>query len=132
MAKHHIIYSSKAPPPVGPYSQAIQANGMIYVSGQIAIDPQSGNLCMGSIAEETKQVLENLKAVLEAGGASLNHVVKCSIFLSDMKYYAEVNAVYETYFTDIQPARETVAVAGLPMAVNVEISAIACLTFTTN
>jgi len=103
---------------------------MIYVSGQIALDPLSGELRMGSISEETRQVLDNLKAVLEAGGASLNHVVKCSIFLSDMRHFNEVNAVYETYFADIQPARETVAVAGLPKAVHVEISAIACLTFT--
>lgn len=119
-----IINTSLAPAPIGPYSQAIKAGNTLYCSGQIAIDPQSGLLKMDSIQEETEQVLQNLKAVVEAAGFNLTQVVKCGIFLSDMNLFQEVNAVYEQYFSDVKPARETVAVAGLPKGVNVEISAI--------
>ncbi len=120
-----IVFTHHAPEPIGPYSQAIKTDNALYCSGQIALDPESGKLIMGSIEEETRQVLDNLKAVIHAGGMEMEQVVKCSIFLSDMKHFPIVNEVYATYFGKSQPARETVAVAGLPLGVNVEISAVA-------
>ena len=126
---HHIIETSKAPAPIGPYSQAVRAGDTIYVSGNIAIDPVSGELKIDNLEEETRLVLSNLRAVLQTAGADFEHVVKCSIFLSDMSLFPRVNAVYAEAFSQNPPARETVAVAGLPKGVNVEISAIACLTF---
>jgi len=120
-----IIRTEQAPAPIGPYSQATEAGGTIYLSGQIAIDPASGKLVEGGISAETRQVLENLKAVLEAAGADLTHVVKCSIFLSDMSEFAEMNKVYGEFFSSAPPARECVQVARLPKDVHVEISAIA-------
>jgi 2-iminobutanoate/2-iminopropanoate deaminase len=122
-----IINTSFAPAPIGPYSQAIKAGNTLYCSGQIALDPSSGELRMDTIEVETRQVLENLKAVLNAAGANMQHVVKCSIFLSDMNQFATVNAIYAEYFGASCPARETVEVACLPKNVNVEISAIAFL-----
>ncbi len=123
-----IIYSDQAPAPVGPYSQAVAANGMLYVSGQIALDPNSGAILLGDIQKETHQVMRNLKAVLEAAGASLEDVVKCTIFMADMKDYNAINQVYAEYFAeDNAPAREAVEVARLPKDVNVEISCIAVL-----
>jgi len=120
-----VIQTENAPAAIGPYSQAIEANGMIYLSGQIALDPTSNELVISDIDSETRQVLKNLSAVLKAAGSSLSKVVKCSIFLSDMAHYAVVNNVYAEYFTDAPPAREAVAVKTLPKEVNVEISAIA-------
>ncbi len=120
-----IIETSQAPLPIGPYSQAIIANGMAYLSGQIALHPKTGELVMEDIETETRQVMENIAALLTACGSSWEKVVKASIFLSDMGNFARVNAVYGSYFTSNYPARETVQVACLPKNVNVEISIIA-------
>jgi 2-iminobutanoate/2-iminopropanoate deaminase len=120
-----VIYSDQAPEPIGPYSQAIQAGNMLFVSGQIAIDRKTGNLVSGNLADETHQVMKNLKAVLSAAGMNFTHVVKCSIFLKDMNSFAEVNAIYGEYFNANPPARETVEVSRLPKDVRVEISCIA-------
>ncbi len=120
-----IIYTEKAPAPIGPYSQAVQTGNMLFVSGQIAIDPETNLLIEGTIAEETKRVMQNLETLLAKAGFSFGNVVKTSIFLSDMKHFAEVNEVYGSYFHSDFPARETVAVLGLPKNVNVEISVIA-------
>lgn len=121
-----LIITDKAPAPVGPYSQAILAGNTLYASGQIALDPLTGNLVLSSLEEETKQVMENLREVLAAADFSFADVVKCSIFLSDMEMFGRVNAVYASYFEGLTPpARETVQVANLPKYVNVEISCIA-------
>lgn len=117
-----IIQSNKVPAPIGPYSQAVIANGFLFASGQVAFDPISGELVLSDIQSETKQVMENIKAVLEAAKISFEHVVKTSIFLSDMQLFAQVNEVYGSYFASNYPARETVAVKTLPRNVNVEIS----------
>ncbi|MEZ4875182.1 MAG: RidA family protein [Flavobacteriaceae bacterium] len=123
-----IINTPHAPAPIGPYSQAILKGGMLFTSGQIALDPTSGDLVLDSIEKETTQVMENLKAVLSEAGMDFSHVLKTSIFLSDMQNFAKVNAVYATYFDEATaPARETVEVANLPKYVNVEISMVAAL-----
>jgi len=122
-----IIHSNNAPAPIGPYSQAVLKGGTLYVSGQIALDPQTGELHMSSIKAETELVMKNLGAVLKAANMTYEHVLKCSIFLSDMNNFAEVNEVYGKYFTIDPPARETVAVKTLPKNVNVEISCVAAL-----
>jgi 2-iminobutanoate/2-iminopropanoate deaminase len=120
-----IIQTDKAPAPIGPYSQAVQAGNMLFISGQIAIDPASNHLIDGGIQDEAKQVMKNLEAVLTSAGFTFENVVKTSIFLSDMNHFAEVNEIYGSYFNSDFPARETVAVLGLPKNVNVEISVIA-------
>lgn len=125
MAKKKIIYTDAAPDPIGPYNQAVMVGKTLYISGQIAIDPFSGVMITDNIKMETRQVMENLKAILDAAGLTFKHVVKCTIFLGDMEDFTEVNQVYGSYFDDDAPARETVAVLGLPKAVHVEISAIA-------
>ena len=127
MSKNKEIINTKAAPaPIGPYNQAVKAGNTLYVSGQIALSPQTDELISGSVADEAKQALENLSAVLTEAGYSFNDVVKTTIFLRDMGDFAAVNEVYGTYFTeDLAPARETVAVAGLPKNVRVEISVIA-------
>jgi len=117
-----IITSPQAPAPIGPYNQAVIHNGLLYMSGQIAIDPATGQLVLDNIQTETHQVMRNLKAVLEAAGTHFNKAIKTTIFLSDMGYFAEVNEVYGGFFDGHYPARETVAVKGLPKGVNVEIS----------
>lgn len=117
-----IITTAQAPAPIGPYNQAIVHNGLLYMSGQIAIDPVTNVLVMDSIAAETHQVMRNLQAVLEAAGTHFDKAIKTTIFLSDMALFAEVNAIYGGYFDQHFPARETVAVKGLPKGVNVEIS----------
>lgn len=117
-----IIQTSDAPEPIGPYNQAIVHNGLLYMSGQIALDPESGELVQDSLAAETHQVMRNLKAVMDAAGTNFNKAIKTTIFLSDMSLFAEVNAIYGKYFDGHFPARETVAVKGLPKGVNVEIS----------
>lgn len=122
-----IIHTDLAPDAIGPYSQAVVCGSMLYTSGQIAIDPKTGRLNDATIVEETKQVMTNLKAVLEAGGTHFDQVVKTSIFLKDMADFEAVNKVYAEYFTDQFPARETVQVAQLPKDVRVEISMIAFL-----
>ncbi|WP_321826970.1 RidA family protein [Maribacter dokdonensis] len=121
-----IINTENAPAPIGPYNQAILSNGTLYISGQIPINPKSGELVSGDIKLETKQSMENLKAILTEAEMTFEHVVKSSIFLSDMNQFTEVNEVYATYFNaETAPARETVEVANLPKFVNVEISMIA-------
>lgn len=121
-----IIQTESAPAPIGPYNQATMIHGVLYTSGQIAIDPKSNALVTTDIQGETRLVLENLKAVVEAAGLGLKDVVKCSIFIADMEQFAEINAVYAEYFEEATaPARETVQVACLPKNVNIEISAIA-------
>lgn len=122
---HQIIQTPNAPAPIGPYSQAILAQNTLYCSGQIAINPATGELIQESIEAETHQVIKNLQAVLQAAEMDIHQVVKCSIFLSSMNLFQAVNAVYVEYFSASEPARETVAVAGLPKGVNVEISCIA-------
>ena len=122
-----IITTDNAPAPIGPYNQSVLAGNMLYTSGQIAIDPKSGELILNDIKTETKQVMENLKEVLKAADMTLENVVKSSIFISDMNNFAKINEVYASYFDEATaPARETVEVANLPKFVNVEISMIAC------
>lgn len=120
-----VINISDAPKPIAPYSQAILADGTLYISGQIAIDPYTGKLVNQNIRSQTTQVLENIKAILKEVEMDFSNIVKVSIFLSDMKIYGEVNEVYGAYFTDSPPAREAIEAAGLPMNVDVEISCIA-------
>lgn len=121
-----IITTDAAPAPIGPYNQAVLSGNTLYTSGQIAIDPSTGELVQDSIEAETKQVMENMKAVLAAGGMTFDNVVKTSIFISDMHNFSKINAVYGQYFDEATaPARETVEVANLPKFVNVEISMIA-------
>ena len=120
-----IITTSSAPGAIGPYSQAILAGDTLYCSGQIALDPTTGDLVMGSIEEEMHQVMKNIKAVLAAAEMSLDQVVKCSIFMSSMSHYKAINDIYIQYFEIDPPAREAVAVKTLPREVNVEISVIA-------
>jgi len=122
-----VINTQDAPAPIGPYSQAVKAANLLFISGQIALVPGSGELISTSIADETQQVMKNLESILQEAGASFNSVVKTTIFLSDMALFAEVNEVYGSYFTGDFPARETVAVKGLPKSVNVEISMIAAI-----
>ncbi len=117
-----IITTDKAPKPIGPYNQAVIANGFLFISGQIAINPKTNESISGSIAEETKQVMENLAAIISEAKLTFEHVVKTTIFLSDMSLFAAVNEVYGSYFSGDYPARETVAVKTLPRNVNVEIS----------
>jgi 2-iminobutanoate/2-iminopropanoate deaminase len=120
-----IINTPHAPKPIGPYNQAVYLNGMLFVSGQIPLNPVSGELVKGDIQYQTRQVMENLKAILYAAGLDFTRVVKCSIFITDMHNFPEINEVYGSYFDDDAPARETVQVAALPMFVDVEISCIA-------
>lgn len=118
------IKTEKAPKAIGPYSQAIEANGFVFASGQIAIDPATGELSTGDIEEQTRLVLNNLKAVLEAAGSSFDNVVKCTVFLQDMNDFSKMNAVYGEFFKPPYPARAAVQVARLPKDVKVEIEAI--------
>tara|TARA_B100000780_G_C21099841_1_gene443804 strand:- start:76 stop:453 length:378 start_codon:yes stop_codon:yes gene_type:complete len=120
-----VIFTDKAPAPIGPYSQAILIGDTLYASGQIAINPENGELITNNLEQETVQVMENLKAVLDAADMNFSHVVKCSIFLSDMNNFNIVNTIYANYFEENPPARETVEVSVLPKHVNVEISLIA-------
>jgi len=119
------IKTDKAPKAIGPYSQAIEANGFIFASGQIAIDPATGELKMGTIEEQTRLVLTNMKAVIEAAGSSFDKVVKCTVFLQDMNDFTQMNGVYGEFFKPPYPARAAVQVARLPKDVKVEIEAIA-------
>ncbi|MBY8961381.1 RidA family protein [Flavobacterium sp. D11R37] len=121
-----IIFTEKAPAPIGPYSQAVLSGNTLYTSGQIAINPENGELVTDTIEDETRQVMENMKAVLEAAGMDFENVIKATIFISDMNDFARINTVYGAYFNEkTAPARETVQVACLPKNVNVEISMIA-------
>ena len=126
MNNKQIITTNEAPAPIGPYNQAAQAGGFLFISGQIALDPADGTLYKGDIATETERVMLNLQGILKAAGLSFAHVVKTTIFLMDMGQFAQVNEVYGRYFdAATAPARETVQVSGLPRGVNVEISMIA-------
>jgi 2-iminobutanoate/2-iminopropanoate deaminase len=121
-----VIFTEKAPAPIGPYNQAILVGNTLYTSGQIAIDPITNALVLDSIEEETKLVMENLKAILEAADLTFEHAIKATIFISDMANFARINSVYGSYFDmTTAPARETVQVACLPKNVNVEISLVA-------
>jgi 2-iminobutanoate/2-iminopropanoate deaminase len=120
-----IITTQSAPAPIGPYSQAVQAGSLLFISGQIAIDPATGDLDASDIAAETHRVMKNLQAILNEAQMDFNSVVKTTIFLSDMSLFTAVNEIYSSYLTGDFPARETVAVKGLPKNVNVEISMIA-------
>jgi 2-iminobutanoate/2-iminopropanoate deaminase len=120
-----VVYSDQAPEPIGPYSQAIQAGNMLFISGQIAIERSTGNIISSDIESETRQVMVNLEKILKAAGYDFSNVVKSSIFLKDMNNFPKVNAIYGEYFKTNPPARETVEVSRLPKDVNVEISCIA-------
>ena len=123
-----IIQSPNAPAPIGPYNQAVIHNGTLYISGQIAIIPASGELLQGTIEEETRQVLENIKAILTEAGTSFANVLKCSVFVKNMHDFGRINAIYAEYFDEATaPARELVEVVKLPKFVNIEISAIAAV-----
>ncbi len=124
MKKAHI--TSDAPAPIGPYSQAVQAGNLLYISGQIAIDPATNEVLHGSIEEETHQVLKNIGAILKAAGLGYEHVVSCTVYIRRFSDFAAINAVYAQYFSsEMPPARATVEVSGLPKNVNIEIGAIA-------
>lgn len=120
-----IINTTNAPAPIGPYSQAVKTNGMLFISGQIAIVPATGDIELSNTEAETHQVMKNLQAILEAANLNFSNVVKTTILLSSMDLFARVNSVYGSYFMDNFPARETFAVKGLPKNVNVEISMVA-------
>lgn len=120
-----VIFTEKAPAAIGPYSQAVELNGMIFMSGQIPIDPSTGNFVPGGIKEQTTQVFENIKQVLVEAGLTLENVVKTTVFLADMDMFAEMNTVYGSYFTAPYPARSAVAVKSLPKGALVEIECLA-------
>jgi 2-iminobutanoate/2-iminopropanoate deaminase len=124
-AMKEVIYTEAAPKPIGPYSQAVKTGNMLFVSGQIPIDPKTGEVVKGGIKEQTRQVLENIKAVLEAAGYTLNDVTMAFVFLADMNMFPEYNEVYAQYFKEKPPARVTVQAARLPRDVLIEIAVIA-------
>ena len=121
------VSTDNAPKAIGPYSQGIKANGFVFCSGQIPVDPATGDLVTGSITEQTKQSLSNVKGVIEAAGSSMDRVVKCTVFLKNMDDFSEMNSEYAKWFSDPSPARAAVEVARLPKDVNIEIEAIALL-----
>ena len=127
LMKKKIIYTDNAPKPIGPYSQAVITANTLYISGQIPLNPLTGELVKGDIKDQTRRVMENLKAILIAAGMDFSHVVKCSIFILDMKNFPAINEVYGEYFSANAPARETVQVSALPMGVDIEISCIAAV-----
>lgn len=120
-----IVYTKGAPEPIGPYSQAIQAQGLLFVSGQLPINPVTGEIAGDSFASQVRTVLENLKAVIEAGGSDLNRVCKVTIYLADMKKFNEMNTIYDEYFRTSRPARACVEVSGLPRDAAIEMDAVA-------
>lgn len=122
-----VVLAVRGPKPIGPYSQAIKSGGLVFVSGQIALDPQTGEFVGADVRQQTERVLENLKAILEASGASLSHVVKTTVFLKDMNDFTAMNEIYARYFTTAPPARSTIQVARLPKDALVEIEVIASL-----
>ena len=125
MSRLELIHTDRAPRAIGPYAQGVKVDGWVYCSGQIALDPDSGEVVGGDVARQTDRVLKNLAAVLEAAGASLTTVVKTTVFLADMADFAAMNEIYGRHFGDHRPARATVAVAGLPRSVTVEIDCVA-------
>ncbi len=120
-----IVLTDRGPKPIGPYSQAIKSNGFVFVSGQVALDPSTGQFVGTEVREQTARVMENLKAILEAAGASFTHVVKTTVYLKDMNDFAAMNEVYARYFTAAPPARSTVQAARLPKDALVEIDVVA-------
>ncbi len=120
-----IVLTDKSPKPIGPYSQAVRSNGFLYLSGQVALDPKSGELVGSDVAQQTQRTLENVKGILEAAGSNLHHVVKTTVFLKDMNDFAAMNETYAKYFPSAPPARSTVQVARLPKDALVEIEVIA-------
>jgi 2-iminobutanoate/2-iminopropanoate deaminase len=122
-----IVLTDRGPKPIGPYSQAIRTNGFLFVSGQVALDPKTGEMTGGEIRQQTERVFENIKVILEAAGSNLHHVVKTTVFLKDMNDFSTMNEVYAKYFTLAPPARSTVQVARLPKDALVEIEVIAAL-----
>jgi len=120
-----VILTDRGPKPIGPYSQAIRANGFLYLSGQVALDPKTGEMTGADIRQQTERVFENVKGILEAAGSNLHHVVKTTVFLKDMNDFAAMNEVYGKYFTSAPPARSTVQVSRLPKDALVEIEVIA-------
>lgn len=120
-----VVLTEAAPKPIGPYSQAIEAGGFLFCSGQVSIDPKTDQVFLGPVEEQAKMVMENIRGVLKAGNLDFKHVIKTTIFLSSMNDFAKVNEVYGKYFTEQPPARSTVAVAGLPKGVSVEVEVIA-------
>ena len=125
--KKEVIFTDKAPKAIGPYSQAVKTGDFLFISGQIPVDPSTGDLIVGDIQQETLQVLENLKAILEEAGGSLDQVVKTTIFIKNMNQFASINEVYAKFFPNNPPARSCVEVARLPKDVNIEIEAVATL-----
>ncbi|HUI51462.1 MAG TPA: RidA family protein [Terriglobales bacterium] len=123
----NVVLTDRAPKPIGPYSQAVKANGFVFVSGQIALDPKTGEFVGADVKQQTERVLENLKAILDASGAPLNHVVKTTVYLKSMDDFAAMNEVYARYFTLAPPARSTVQAARLPKDALVEIDVVAAL-----
>ncbi len=121
----NVVATNRGPKPIGPYSQAIKANGFIYVSGQVALDPQNGEIVGADVRQQTERVFENIIGILEAAGANLHHVVKTTVFLKDMNDFSAMNEVYARYFTAAPPARSTVQVSRLPKDTLVEIEVIA-------
>ena len=121
----NVVITDRGPKPIGPYSQAIKTNGLVYLSGQVALDPKSGELIGADIRQQTERVLENIKGILEAAGVTLHHVLKTTVFLKDMNDFAAMNEVYARYFTSAPPARSTVQVSRLPKDALVEIEVIA-------
>jgi 2-iminobutanoate/2-iminopropanoate deaminase len=122
-----IVLTDRGPKPIGPYSQAVKSNGFVFISGQVALNPSTGEFVGADVRQQTERVLENLKAILEASGLTLNHVVKTTVFLKDMNDFASMNEVYARYFTAAPPARSTVQAARLPKDALVEIDLIASL-----
>ena len=123
--QREVVTTGKAPRAIGPYEQAIKINGFLFTSGQIAIDPATGKLIEGDISVQTRRVLENLKAVLEAGGSSLDQVVKATVYLTDLSTFSKMNGIYAEYLGHVKPARSTVGVASLPLGASVEIDLVA-------
>jgi len=122
-----IVTTDRGPKRIGPYSQGVKANGLLYLSGQVALDPKTNEMLAGNIRQQTERTLENIKGILEAGGSNLHHVIKTTVFLKDMNEFAQMNEVYGRYFTAAPPARSTVQVARLPKDALVEIEVIAAI-----
>lgn len=125
--RRELIQTEKAPRAIGPYAQAIKVDGLLFTSGQIALDPTTGKLIDGDISAQTRRVLDNLKAVLESGGSSLNQVVKATVYLTDLSAFSKMNEIYAEYLGLVKPARSTVGVAALPLGASVEIDLVAVL-----
>jgi len=123
--KNVVIKTDKAPAAIGPYEQGISVNGFLYTSGQIALEPGTGNFLQGEIEAETEVTIKNIEAILQAAGLTLGHVIKTTVYLTDLDHFARMNAVYETFFSESKPARACVQVAALPKGAKVEIEAIA-------